>query len=89
MDSGDVDRFHSLTASSAGPLLLHIPADRADVDRNSFKRRASFSSTAFTDLRIATTAALAGGTVTLDPHAFSQSIRKANRVNPAAATEES
>ena len=50
--------------------------------------RASMGSTLFTDLRIATTAALGGGTITLDPHAFEGSLRKGNRVNPAAATEE-
>ncbi len=54
----------------------------------SFKRRGSFNATSFTDLRIATTAALGGGTLTLHAHPFAQSIRKGNRVNPAAATEE-
>jgi hypothetical protein len=70
------------TASHTGGTALTLTT-------NSFKRRTSFSSTAFTDLRVATTAALGGGTITdTAPHAFSQSIRKANRVNPAAATEE-
>lgn len=71
----------SFSASHTGGTALTLTG-------NSFKRRASFASTAFTDLRIATTAALGGGTITLDPHPFSQSIRKGNRVNPAAATEE-
>ena len=55
---------------------------------NSFKMRASMGSTLFTDLRIATTAALAGGTVTLDPHPLASTLRKGNRVNVAAGTEE-
>jgi hypothetical protein len=96
-------RFLPLTAFTAATLTDHTSFD-AFVGRtfsashtggtaltltgNSFKRRASFASTAFTDLRVATTAALGGGTVTLDPHPVAQSIRKGNRVNPAAATEE-
>lgn len=59
---------------------------------NSAKMRASMGNTIFgaagSDMRIATTAALAGGTLTLDPHPFAQSIRKGNRVNPATGTEE-
>ena len=96
-------RFLPLTPFTAATLTDHTSFD-AFVGRSfsashtggtgltltgsSFKLRASMSSTAFTDLRIATTAALAGGTITLDPHPFAQSIRKGNRVNPAAATEE-
>jgi hypothetical protein len=71
----------TFTASHTGGTALTLTAP-------SLKRRNSFSATAFTDLRVATTAALGAGTVTADAHAFSQSIRKANRVNPAAATEE-
>jgi hypothetical protein len=71
----------TFTGSHTGGTALTLTAP-------SFKRRNSFAATAFTDLRVATTAALGGGTVTADAHAFSQSIRKANRINPAAATEE-
>jgi len=71
----------TFTASHTGGTALTLTG-------NSFKMRASMGTTLFTDLRIATTAALGGGTVTLDPHPFAQSIRKGNRVNPAAATEE-
>lgn len=52
------------------------------------KMRTSMGTSLFTDVRIATTAALGGGTVTLDVQPFAQSLRKGNRVNPAAATEE-
>lgn len=55
---------------------------------NSFKANAAMPSTAFADIRIANTGAITGGTVTVDPHPFAQSLRKGNRVNPAAATEE-
>lgn len=44
--------------------------------------------TSVAEMRIATTAALGAGTKTLDGAPFAQSIRKGNRVNPAAATEE-
>lgn len=68
--------------------VAHTGGTALTLTGSSFKRRASFSATAFTDLRIATTAALGGGTVTLDPHPIAQSLRKGNRVNPTAATEE-
>ena len=71
----------TFSASHTGGTALTLTAP-------SFKRRNSFSATAFTDLRIATTAALGGGTITLDAHPFAQSLRRGNRVNPAAATEE-
>lgn len=96
-------RFQPLTPFTAATLTDHTSLD-AFIGRtftaahtggtaltltgSSFKMRASMGSTLFTDLRMATTAALGGGTVTLDPHPIAQSIRKGNRVNPAAATEE-
>lgn len=82
-DHSSFDSFigRSFTAAHTGGTALTLTG-------NSFKRRASHQSTSFNDLRIATTAALAGGTITLDPHPFAQSLRKGNRVNPAAATEE-
>jgi hypothetical protein len=52
------------------------------------KMRASMGATLFTDIRIASTAALGGGGVVLDAFPIAQSLRKGNRVNPAAATEE-
>ncbi len=96
-------RFLPLTPFTAATLTDHTSLD-AYVGRSfsgshtggtaltltgsSFKKRSSMSSTLFTDLRIATTAALGGGTITVDAHPFAQSLRKGNRVNPAAATEE-
>jgi hypothetical protein len=96
-------RFLPLTPFTAATLTDHTSFD-AVVGRsfsanhtggtaltltgNSFKLRATMGSTLFSDIRMATTAALGGGTITLDPHPFAQSLRKGNRVNPAAATEE-
>ena len=82
-DHSSFDAFigRSFSASHTGGTAMTLTG-------NSFKMRASMGSTLFTDLRIATTAALGGGTITLDPHPFAQSLRKGNRVNPAAATEE-
>lgn len=71
----------TFTASHTGGTALTLTG-------NSFKTRASMATTSFTDIRIAATAALGGGTVTLDPHPFAATLRKGNRVNPAAATEE-
>lgn len=96
-------RFMPLTPFTAATLTDHTSFDAVigrsfsashtggtglTLTGNSAKMRASMGSSLFTDVRIATTAALGGGTVTLDPHPFCQSLRKGNRVNPAAATEE-
>lgn len=96
-------RFLPLTPFTAATLTDHTSFD-AYIGRsfsashtggtaltptgNNAKRRTSMGASLFTDIRLATTAALAGGTVTLDAFPFAQSIRKGNRVNPAAATEE-
>lgn len=82
-DHTSFDAFigRTFTASHTGGTALTLTGD-------SFKTRTSMGATLFGDLRIATTAALGGGTITLAPHAFAHSIRKGNRVNPAAATEE-
>jgi len=82
-DHTSFDAFQAtgFTASHTGGTAITLAG-------NNLKRRMSMSSTLFTDLRIATTAALGGGTLTLLTQAFAQSIRKGNRVNPAAATEE-
>ncbi len=53
---------------------------------NNAKLRTSMASSLAT-INVSTTAALTAAT-TLDAQPFSQSIRKGNRVNPAAATEE-
>lgn len=82
-DHTSFDTFVGRSFSAA-----HTGGTALTLTGSSFKRRNSFQSTSFSDLRIATTAALAGGTVTLDPHPIAQSLRKGNRVNPAAATEE-
>ncbi len=55
---------------------------------NNAKCRTSMATSLMTDLRIASTAALAGGTLTVDANPFVQSIRKANRTNVATGTEE-
>ena len=55
---------------------------------NSAKMRSSMGTSLVTDVRIATTGALTSGTHTFDAFPFANSIRKGNRVNPAAATEE-
>jgi hypothetical protein len=82
-DHTSFDAFFGRTFSAS-----HTGGTALTLTGNSFKRRANMATTSFTDLRIATTAALGGGTVALDPHPFAQSLRKGNRVNPAAATEE-
>lgn len=71
----------SFTAAHTGGTALTLTGDNA-------KMRQTLATSAFTDMRIATTAALGGGTVTFDTQAVAVSIRKGNRVNPAAATEE-
>lgn len=53
---------------------------------NNAKRRTSHA-TSGCQINVSTTAALTLAT-TLDAHPFAQSLRKGNRVNPAAATEE-
>jgi hypothetical protein len=58
---------------------------------NQLKLRTSFASSQITsaaDLRIATTAAFTGGTVTIDTNPFSSSVGKPMWLNPAAATED-
>jgi hypothetical protein len=82
-DHTSFDAFvgRTYTASHTGGTAL-TPAG------NDGKTRTSMGTSLATDIRISTTAALAGGTITLDASPFAQSIRKGNRVNPAAATEE-
>jgi hypothetical protein len=97
-------RFLPLTAFTAATLTDHTSFDAfigtaftashtggtgITLGGTALKLRQSMAGSAFTDLRIATTAALAGAAgLTLAAHPFAQSIRKGNRVNPAAATEE-
>jgi len=82
-DHTSFDAFigRSFTASHTGGTGI-TPAG------NDAKMRTSMGTSLVTDVRIATTAALGGGTITVDASPFAQSIRKGNRVNPAAATEE-
>lgn len=79
-DHTSFDAFivRSYTASHSGGTALTSPS----------KMRASMGATLVTDMRISTTAALTNGTETFDSSPFAQSIRRGNRVNPAAATEE-
>lgn len=96
-------RFMPLTPFTAATLTDHTSFD-AYIGRsfsashtggtaltptgNNAKMRTSMGTSLVSDIRIATTAALAGGTITVDAFPFAQSLRKGNRVNPAAATEE-
>jgi len=82
-DHTSFDAFIGRTFTAA-----HTGGTALTLTGNNLKMRQSMGSTLFSDLRIATTAALGGGTITLDAHPFAQSLRKGNRVNPAAATEE-
>lgn len=82
-DHTSFDAFIGRTFSAS-----HTGGTALTLTGNNLKTRASMGSTLFGDLRVATTAALGGGTVTLDAHPFAASLRKGNRVNPAAATEE-
>lgn len=53
------------------------------------KMRTAMPASAFTDIRLASTAALgAGAGLTLDAQPIAMSLRRGNRTNPAAATEE-
>lgn len=71
----------SFTAAHTGGTVLTPTGHSA-------KMRTSMGTSLVADIRIATTAALGGGTITVDAFPFAQSMRKGNRVNPAAATEE-
>lgn len=73
---------------ATGFSASHTGGTAITLTGNNLKRRTSMGSTLFGDLRLSTTAALGGGTLTLNTESFTQSIRKGNRVNPAAATEE-
>lgn len=53
---------------------------------NSFKKRASMATTSIGTIRVATTAALSGQTLTADANAFAQGIGTACDVNVAAGT---
>ena len=66
----------------------HTGGTAATLTGNSFKTRTSQGTTLLTDMRMATTGALGGGTVTLDGQALTSSLGYPQRVNPAAATEE-
>lgn len=82
-DHTSFDAFivRSYTASHSGGTALTPSSNNA-------KMRTSMGASLLTDLRIATTGALTNGTETFDAFPFAQSLRKGNRVNPAAATEE-
>ena len=71
----------SFTASHTGGTAVTLTGD-------ALKTRTSMASTLATDIRISSTAALAGGTITVASDAFANSIGDPQRVNPAAATEE-
>lgn len=96
-------RFLPLTPFTAATLTDHTSFDAfigrsfsanytggtpATLTGDNLKLRTSFASTQMADIRIATTAAFTGGTITIPTHPFARSLRKGNRVNPAAATEE-
>jgi hypothetical protein len=95
-------RFQALTLFTAATLVdfgfdayvgrsfsaNHTGGTAATLTGNSMKTRASMGTTLLTDLRVASTAALGGGTITLDGNAFASSIGDPQTVNPAAGTEE-
>lgn len=96
-------RFLPLTPFTAATLTDHTSFDAFIVRSytashsggtavtptgNNNKMRTSMGTSLVTDMRISTTGALTAGTHTFDAFPFAQSIRKGNRVNPAAATEE-
>jgi hypothetical protein len=96
-------RFLPLTPFTAATLTDHTSFDAFIVrgytashtggtaltpTGNNAKARTSMGTSLATDIRISTTTALTAGTHTFDAFPFAQSIRKGNRVNPAAATEE-
>lgn len=93
-------RFMPLTPFTAATLTDHTSFDAffarsyaaggggttLTLTGNNAKNRTSMGSS-LAQINVSTTAALTAAT-TLDAHPFAQSIRKGNRVNPAAATEE-
>jgi hypothetical protein len=93
-------RFLPLTPFTAATLTDHTSFDAFKVSTyagggggtsltltgNNAKTRATMAAS-LAAINVATTAALTAAT-TLDAQPFAQSIRKGNRVNPAAATEE-
>lgn len=96
-------RFQPLTPFTAATLTDHTSFDAFIVRAytashtgqtaltpvgNDAKMRTSMGTSLVTDIRISTTAALTAGTHTFDAFPFARSLRKGNRVNPAAATEE-
>ena len=95
-------RFQALTLFTAATLTdfgfdaftgrtftaAHTGGTAATITGNSMKLRASMGTTLVNDIRISSTAALGGGTITADGNAFAMSIGDTQRVNPAAATEE-
>ena len=66
----------------------HTGGTAATLTGNSGKARTSMGTTLLGDMRISSTAALGGGTVTADGNAFIASLGDTQWVNPAAATEE-
>lgn len=82
-DHTSFDAFivRSYTASHSGGTNLTPTGNNA-------KMRTNMAASKVADIRISTTGALTNGTETFDAFPFAQSIRKGNRVNPAAATEE-
>lgn len=94
-------RFLPLTPFTAATLTDHTSFDAylvrsfaaggggttLTLTGNNQKMRTAGMGTSLATINVATTAALTAAT-TLDAQPFAQSIRKGNRVNPAAATEE-
>lgn len=68
--------------------VAHSGGTAVTPTSNNAKMRTSMGASLVNDIRISTTAALTNGTETFDAFPFAQSLRKGNRINPAAATEE-
>jgi hypothetical protein len=79
-DASSLDMFNARSfGGGGGGTSLTLTGNNAKMDIN--------MPTSLAAINVATTAALTPAT-TLDSQPFAQSLRKANRVNPAAATEE-
>jgi hypothetical protein len=78
--------FSSLDAVMTRSFAAGGGGTTLTLSGNNAKLRTSFA-TSLATINVATTAALTLAT-TLDSQPFAQSLRKGNRVNPAAATEE-
>jgi hypothetical protein len=87
-NAGILTRGTSYQAFIARPFTTDFTNGTVlNLTGNSMKRRASMASSSFGSIRLWAAGNLTGGVGTFDPHPFINSLRKANRVNPATGTE--